>query len=268
VNPTPLARIRGVAALLRTGRANLATWPTFLVRSACRRAAGGAPLDGSVRTRRGSTLTYPETPSARAPIWEWFTAAEEQWARLLAKLPAHPVVVDVGAHIGTFSVAMHERHPLGRGRCVEPAPSALRFLRTNLSENGLAGTVQVMPRALGPVDGQVLRLDDRSASCETVTGRSGAVAVEAISLPSVLSGLERVDLLKIDCEGAEYGAILAAGPQALAGVRRVFLEYHPVDGHTFGELETAFVDAGLSLTWSQDGLGGTAGLGLAIFDRA
>lgn len=267
MNPTPIARIRGVVALLRTGRSNMATWPSFLARSACRRSVTGTPPEGSIRTRRGSTLTYPETPAARAPIWEWFTSAEEQWQRLLDQLPDAPVVVDIGAHIGTFSVALHERHPLGSGRCVEPAPSALRFLRSNLARNGLGTRMQVLPRALGPVDGGVLRLDDASASCETVTGSSGALAVEAISLASVLRGLERVDLLKVDCEGAEYGAFLACGPDPLAGVQRLFLEYHPSNGNSFDELAEVFEGAGLSLTWQQDGLGGTAGLGLAIFSR-
>ena len=55
MNPTPTARIRGVVALLRTGRSTMATWPSFVARSACRRTATGNPSKGSIRTRRGST---------------------------------------------------------------------------------------------------------------------------------------------------------------------------------------------------------------------
>jgi hypothetical protein len=38
--------------------------------------------------------------------------------------------------------------------------------------------------------------------------------------------LERVDLLKIDCEGAEYEILFAAAPRVLQRITDIRLEYH------------------------------------------
>ena len=40
------------------------------------------------------------------------------------------------------------------------------------------------------------------------------------------AGLERIDLLKMDIEGAEYPVLLSTAPETLARVRCLVLEYH------------------------------------------
>jgi hypothetical protein len=41
------------------------------------------------------------------------------------------------------------------------------------------------------------------------------------------SGVEQCDLLKIDCEGAEYDILLTARPPVLQKVQMIICEYHP-----------------------------------------
>ena len=49
----------------------------------------------------------------------------------------------------------------------------------------------------------------------------------------------RVDVVKIDTEGAEYDFVLASDPAAWASVQRVVMEYHDVPGHGWTELENS-----------------------------
>lgn len=116
------------------------------------------------------------------------------------------VVVDVGAHVGYYSVLFADLvRPGGRVWAVEPHPSNLSLLRENLSRFGsdLASTV---PVAAGPRS--ATRLFHLSGSGDTsgffphpLAAATGRIEVEQRPLDRVVSG--RVDLVKIDVEGAE-----------------------------------------------------------------
>jgi hypothetical protein len=38
-----------------------------------------------------------------------------------------------------------------------------------------------------------------------------------------------IDLLKLDCEGAEYAILMGASAESLAHVQRIVMEYHDLD---------------------------------------
>ena len=81
-----------------------------------------------------------------------------------------------------------------------------------------------------------------------LTAPEGAatVQVEAITFAdAVAASGGRVDVVKIDTEGAEYDIVLGSKPADWDGVRRVVLEYHDVPGHGWAELEAFFAEAGL-----------------------
>ena len=63
---------------------------------------------------------------------------------------------------------------------------------------------------------------------EDDTATVPSVEVEALDLATLFErhGLDEIDLLKIDIEGAEYRLLLGASPATLARVRRIGLEYH------------------------------------------
>ena len=53
-----------------------------------------------------------------------------------------------------------------------------------------------------------------------------------------------VQIVKMDVEGAEYDIILRSDPASWADVRKVVMEYHPVEGHSLEELTDFFVGCG------------------------
>lgn len=148
-----------------------------------------------------------------------------------------PVIIDCGANIGLGVLWWRSQWPYARIIAFEPDPQVFNTLQFNLRyQEGL----ELHQIAIGDVDGvrtfyaegtDAGRLDYR------VTGSSPELSVEVRSLASVLDTVEAVDLLKVDIEGAETGALIASETE-LAKVQRIFVEYHsfPNEPQSFGEL--------------------------------
>ena len=130
----------------------------------------------------------------------------------VAQLDPRPgdIVIDVGAYCGlsalTFSRAVG---PHGRVVAVEPDPRNMEALRLNLQgvEN-----VQIINKAISGARGEVLFLSEGNmgaAIVAGVTGRNKTISIEAVTLRDVIeeARLPKVDIVKIDIEGAEYGVI-------------------------------------------------------------
>lgn len=130
------------------------------------------------------------------------------------------VVIDGGAHVGTFTLvaAQHARTVVA----VEPDPVNFRLLQANLALNGL-GHVQARNAAIWDEAGETAF----ETSWHTTGGRvreGGGETVETVTLDALIEPFERVDLLKLDIEGAEERALPAA--RLLDRVDRVVAELH------------------------------------------
>lgn len=215
-------------------------------------------------------ITGPNVPGARVPVYEVFAEDEYAMDWFGQGLPDAPVLVDVGAHIGCFAVAFATRHPRARAHCYEPTPSTGAYLDRNVEQNGLDGRVQVHHSAVAAASGVLVMADNGTGSGHNGVlhlGEEGAVSIEvpSVGLEDVVAAAGgRIDVLKMDAEGAEYDVVLNASPQVWSSVGRVVMEYHALPGHHFEEIETRLADAGLRLV-RRDRY--TDGLGLAWFAR-
>src|SRR3954451_4521015 len=96
------------ARALKTARGAFQNWPRFLSLT-LRGRQGGSSTVGSVRTKRGTVITFVNTPMGRAPLWEVFASDDYPWRLLLEVLAdGSPTVVDIGAHVGAFTLAVNE----------------------------------------------------------------------------------------------------------------------------------------------------------------
>ena len=136
------------------------------------------------------------------------------------------VFVDVGAHVGTLTLAGARRVGSG-GKVVafEPAPTTFNLLKKTIALNGLNSVIAhraacgarqeqrrlFMGRVLGHSSFYPLEQDNSlEPGTDTVeTGSSTVVTV--LALDDVLSPNERVDLVKIDVEGAELEVLDGMG---------------------------------------------------------
>ncbi len=142
-------------------------------------------------------------------------------------------VVDVGAHIGLFAARVA---PLARRLlCFEPDPGNMALLRHNLSGPAFAHVVVTEAAVSDRAGRQRFHPSDNPSAASLFTGAAAAgdgIEVACVTLEEIFAR-HRVgpcDLLKLDCEGAEYGILESMPPGLWEHVRRVAMEYHPVPG--------------------------------------
>jgi FkbM family methyltransferase len=140
-----------------------------------------------------------------------------------------PVVIDAGANIGLFSLAVLLARPLASVYSLEPDTRTFRVLTRNVRANP-GFRWQAFPLALwktaGPLTFGATDLSTASRVYELApSGR--AETVDAITLSAFVDahGLKKITLLKIDIEGAEE-AVLAHDAAVLDRVDYLVLEIH------------------------------------------
>ena len=166
-------------------------------------------------------------------------------------------VVDVGANWGYFSlVSAHCVGPTGRVLSLEPHPRLSSMLAENVATNGLS-QVEVLPLAAGARAGAhaFVGFDEHGGNWGVSRAARGLESADfecaTAALDDLLDerGIETVDLVKIDIEGAEADA-LAGMVRGMSGrrYRNVLLECHPAEltalGVTLEECLAPFSRAG------------------------
>ncbi|MDX6276866.1 MAG: hypothetical protein QOJ72_994 [Nocardioidaceae bacterium] len=217
-----------------------------------RQGLTGKPEEVVFRTDPQTSITVPNKPGARVPVYEIFVEDEYRLDWFASDLGDSPVALDIGAHVGCFSVAFARRHPGGRVDAYEASPSTAAYLARNVADNDLQSRVHDNNLAVQGVAGTLELADNGAASGHNgvlhLTADAQKVSVRSISMAEALSVSGRApDLVKIDTEGGEYDMVLGSDPADWAGVRRVVLEYHDLPGHSWEELEEFFTSAGLKL---------------------
>lgn len=164
-----------------------------------------------------------------AEIWAFRSIFWEQcYECSLPPLRRDGVVIDLGANVGIFSVyAATHLVPQGRVFCVEPDPNCYQVLAKNTLQNGLRNMVP-LNAALAATEGTAnfwKGLDSLGGSLYEEIPASAPIAVPTITLESLLSEVERVDLLKANMEGGEYD-LIDAPESCWRKIERVSIKYH------------------------------------------
>jgi FkbM family methyltransferase len=138
--------------------------------------------------------------------------------RLQELLQPGMVFVDIGANIGVMTLHAAVRvAPNGKVHSFEPTPRTFQILRDNIQVNGLleSGLIELHCAAVSDVVGEAklsVYCDDSGHNTLFGSASDSRVAVNTVTLDSVLAHT-RVDLVKIDAEGAE--------PLILRGMRNI-----------------------------------------------
>jgi FkbM family methyltransferase len=237
----------------RTGSRGLSRWlyyfssiPTLLSgmrpRGAVLRLFLGPPVRRPIAVTLSSGLRF----RVGTPMDAWVlkeTCLDRDYEK---DAPLEPdwTVVDVGAAFGDFTVHAARLCPRGTVHAFEPLPDNFRRLEEHVRVNGVTN-VRASQEAVAAAPGTL--------ALYTVTGLTGqhrttgeergaaepAVRVPATTLARAFEerGIARCDLLKIDCEGAEFDIVLGLEPGVLGRIARIVLEYHDhVTEHTHEEL--------------------------------
>ena len=144
----------------------------------------------------------------------------------------HMIVLDIGANVGYYALlAARLLNGTGKVIAVEPYSENFKLLSLGIRANGYANVIAVQ-KALSNVTGRTrLFLDARaivnpSLSQNNVSTKSGSIFVNTVTLDSLIRDLavEKIDVMKIDVEGAE-GLVFEGGRKTLRSVNRIFMEF-------------------------------------------
>ncbi len=138
-------------------------------------------------------------------------------------------VIDIGAGIGDFAIYAATRHPTNRVYAFEPFPESFHLLSENLRRNGV-GNVSAFSHAIAAQTGTVSLGISGGEPLQFGTARLSDQRIEVASL-SLADALAKTatgycDLLKMDCEGAEYDILFHTPDTVLPRIARLVMEYH------------------------------------------
>lgn len=175
-------------------------------------------------------------------------------AEIRRRLRPGGVFVDVGANQGDFTLlAASLVGPAGRVVAFEPDPDNVAALRENLRLNGFAN-VEVRAVALADEAGSATLHRSAISGWHSLNegGNTGGRPPITVALERLDDlGLTRLDVLKIDVEGAE-NAVIRGAMNTLHRCRPVvLLDTHPMLGADIPALDAIFLALGYA-TWESD----------------
>ncbi len=195
-----------------------------------READGFLWLDRGERT--GDALGFADHEAPLRPV-------------LADLLPDGGVLLDVGAHVGHWTLRLAGK--ASKVTAVEANPATAATLRRHLAMNDI-GNVTVVELAAWDC-GTRLRLDDPAGQVEggstrvlaATNGEGGTVPAGRLDQLPELADIGRLDLVKLDVEGADL--------HALRGMKGLLERYRPVlfieDHSVYGYFERADLEATL-----------------------
>jgi FkbM family methyltransferase len=211
------------------------------------------------RIPTGGILFLPPRHSFTSCIWPAYSSYEPEVQGILTNVikPGH-TFIDCGSNIGFFSVLAGDI--VGRSGTIlsiEANPLTLSFLARNLSANKLPPPIHC---ALNDVPGEMdLYVPSSGADIFSSLKHGGLIGafdhttykVPARTLDSIVSeaALSRVDLIKIDVEGAEMN-VLRSAVNTLEKFRPYcVIEYGVNTWPTFGSTPDMLLDFAKSLNY-------------------
>jgi FkbM family methyltransferase len=172
-------------------------------------------------------------PILQGPLrgWKWVTGSSthgtwlgsyeyEKQIIFIDTVKEGSVVFDIGAHVGFYTLLASKLVGApGKVIAFEPVPQNLYYLEEHLKLNGCIN-VEIFPVAVGET-GAIVEFGEGPSSSMGKVSSSGNLKVKMVSLDELLANgdIPVPNCIKMDIEGGEM--------RALAGARRLLIEYHP-----------------------------------------
>jgi len=156
----------------------------------------------------------------------------EKFVKKYFKPKSGDIVVDIGAHIGTYTLIAAKRvKQKGRVLAIEPDPENFRQLLLNISLNKIRNVIPVCA-AVADIDGSTAFFVSKEKTGSSIARipekLEGIIIVPTVKLDTIVDkfALSRIDWLKIDVEGGE-ALVLRGASKTLEITRRLIIEVWP-----------------------------------------
>lgn len=138
-------------------------------------------------------------------------------------IPSNSIVVDIGAHIGFFSL-MASRIAK-KVYSFEPNSENFNMLLTNIRLNSIKNITPINKAVSKKTGTDKLNTDVEDSECSL--GSKG-VDVATISLKDFFDTykIKKIDFLKMDCEKSEYNILMSTPKKYLERIGKISMEVH------------------------------------------
>jgi FkbM family methyltransferase len=211
------------------------------------RKVGLGPAVSAVRTRldKRFVATWTDVDGLQmigrtighvAHLRAWQEGREEAHMTTLFKQAVRPgdVVLDVGGYLGYFTLlAARAAGPEGRVIVVEANPQSQELLERNIERNGFGDRVELRRTAVAAEPGTATfywdASDGSTSGLAPPENTGGTYEVPVATVDSLLAAAPPLDVVKIDIEGGEVGALRGMS-ETLAHAKpglKLFVELNP-----------------------------------------
>jgi FkbM family methyltransferase len=135
----------------------------------------------------------------------------------------NPIIIDCGANIGLSVLYFNSILKNSRIIAFEADPSISSILNENLTNNNCKA--EIVQKAVWITNNEKLSFSSSGADAGTLFSNNNTIDVISVRLKDVLESFNKIELLKIDIEGAEVEVIKDC-QESLKHVDKVFIEYH------------------------------------------
>ena len=157
----------------------------------------------------------------------------EEYKSKNSEIKDNDIIIDVGGHIGLFSLYASQFCKKGLIYSFEPVPENYDLLMDNIKSNNL-NHIKPFNLAVSNSNSNVkLYLNDDEAGHSMFSTSSKAITVNSISLQQIFddNNIETCNFLKLDCEGTEYEILENLPLSYFDKIQKIIIEYHMVDSH-------------------------------------
>ena len=147
------------------------------------------------------------------------------------EINTNDTVIDIGAHIGLFSLLVSQLCKTGKILSFEPVSENFDLLVSNLKLNRIENILpfnMAVSKNSGRLD---LFLNNDQSAHSIFSKSSESINVESTSLQKIFEEhkISSCKILKLDCEGAEYEIIDSLPSEYLDKIQNMVIEYHLAD---------------------------------------
>lgn len=146
-------------------------------------------------------------------------------------------IIDIGAHKGLFSLfAFLNTGPRSKIIALEPSEKNYQLLTKNIQKNNATKTISTVKKGIAGKSGRydLQIIDDKNHSIYEsyikILGKEvcNVEHIEALSISDLILQfkIEQIDFMKMDCEGAEFAALLNLKDEVLKKIKTLSLEFH------------------------------------------
>ena len=157
----------------------------------------------------------------------------EEYARKKFEIKSNDTVIDVGAHIGLFTMYATQSCKNGNIYSYEPVKENFEILKANIAINNLQD-VKIFNSAVSNSDSTITLFINNDESGHSMFSESSEnIIVNSTTLMKIFdkNNIKKCNFLKLDCEGAEYEIIEKLPSKYFKMIEKMVIEYHMFDLH-------------------------------------